>query len=137
MKKSVQLQSSHCCHYIDEKTEVQIIIGNTRCSCSFPSPPGCFSSYILYPISLLIHLGVMVLWLSAVVEWRIGILYHALNLRRGSNVSPRDSQNGSGERSLQWQVPDQKFWAQTYLYPSDCEAALLFFPPPNSALPSF
>lgn len=86
------------------------MIGNTRCSCSFPPPPsGCFSSYILLPISLLIHLGVLVPWLRARVEWGIRILYHVLRQRRGSSVSPRGSQNCSvcsGETPLQWHLPD-------------------------------
>lgn len=38
------------------------------------------------------------------MEWGVGVLYHALRLRRGSSVSPRDSQKGSGETSLQWHL---------------------------------
>lgn len=69
------------------------------------------------------------------VGWGVRVLYRAPRPRRGSSVC-------RGGSLLQWHMPGRSARLVSTLgsdlpHPSAQEAALLFFPPSNSALPTF
>lgn len=108
-----------------------------------------FSSRLLLLLHLLPHLladppGSHGPRLRAMVEWGIGILYHALRLRMGSSVSPRGSQSCnvcSGETPLRWHLPDDSArlvsTLGSHLPLPLCPWSFLAFPSASKFCPSY